>query len=325
MLWSSHKVENNKLYRIELEKTQVIINEIVTTELESLCQSNWARLSLFGAQPFSQQLKAFQDLTESLPDFYFMLRGDTSACIWDLYLKPELTESKFKSELAKSDFDYLFWPQENINQPPQLLLFDMDSTFIEIEVIDELAKRHNVGQQVIEVTEAAMRGELDFAESLVSRVKCLKGLTDDAIDQVASSLPVSKGVPELVDKAHHNGAKVAIVSGGFTPFVEKLKHSMSLFKVHANRLEIEEGQLTGRVLGEIVDAEAKAIFLRELCNQLEIVTSQTMAIGDGANDLKMMQEAGFNLAYKAKPKVQQAANGRINQTDLSWISKVFGW
>ena len=170
-----------------------------------------------------------------------------------------------------------------------------------------------------------MRGELDFAQSLLTRVDCLKGLAESAIAEIANDLPLSKGVVELVNAAKNNLCQTAIVSGGFTPFVEILKGKLNLFKVRANRLEICSGRLTGKLLGEIVDAKAKAIFLQELCDELYISPSQVIAIGDGANDLLMMQAAGFNLAYYAKPKVQEQANGRMNQTTLNQLIALFDW
>lgn len=224
----------------------------------------------------------------------------------------------------QSVFDYLMWPQFNF-EPPQLLLFDMDSTFIEIEVIDELAKCHGVGEQVAAVTESAMQGKLDFSQSLISRVACLRGLSTAAIEKIAGSLPISEGVPELVSKASINDCNVAIVSGGFTPFVEKLKQQMNLYQVHANRLKIEKGRLLGEVEGDIVDAQAKADFLNHLCHQLGLSSQQVMAIGDGANDLLMMHEAGINLAYRAKPAVVAQAKGRLDNCHLGRLSDIFNW
>ncbi|TQV73042.1 phosphoserine phosphatase SerB [Aliikangiella marina] len=320
MNWSSVKVERKQLY---LASDGGVSS--VSTARAALQTAEIVKISLFVNKSFDEQVDELGELTRGVPHFCFMLRGDEPTLVWDLYLAREHLEPMIQQELIRSDFDYLIWPENNLQMPPSLLLFDMDSTFIEIEVIDELARQHKVGEKVAAVTEAAMRGELDFAESLISRVACLSGLGVEAIEQIASRLPVSKGVPELVEKAHTNHSKIAIVSGGFKPFVEKLKHDMGLYRVHANQLEVNNDQLTGRVSGDIVDAQAKAVFLEELCQALEITLGQSMAIGDGANDLKMMEKAGFNLAYRAKPKVQATANGRINNTHLGWLAAVFDW
>ncbi|MCW8879896.1 MAG: phosphoserine phosphatase SerB [Kangiellaceae bacterium] len=243
--------------------------------------------------------------------------------VWHIHAEYDFVK-ELAETLKSSSFDFLLWPEQSL-QPPSLMLFDMDSTFIQIEVIDQLAIRQNVGEKVSQVTEAAMRGELDFSESLIARVACLQGLGQTAIDDIAENLPLSPGVDELVNAGKSNQCQVAIVSGGFTPFVEKLKQEMALYAVKANHLQIENGVLTGRVEGQIVDARVKAEYLQELCQALGLDLKLSMAIGDGANDLQMMNKAGFNLAYKAKPKVQQQANGRINQTTLASLIDVFGW
>ncbi|WP_444997319.1 phosphoserine phosphatase SerB [Aliikangiella sp. IMCC44359] len=288
-------------------------------------ETNLSRLSLFSHLSSDNQITEFAAMCQSFATTLWVRLVQTeSHCYWDIRADYQSLQSFIQQCVAGSCFDYLLWPELQI-LPPQLIVFDMDSTFVEIEVIDELAKRHNVGEQVSQVTEAAMRGELDFAESLVNRVSCLNGLPAKVIDEIAASLPISKGVEFLVEQAKKNNCQVAIVSGGFKPFVEHLKSSLGLFKVKANELKIEDGVITGELVGEIVDAKAKAEFLIDLCNQLKINTEQVLAVGDGANDLEMMAAAGFNLAYRAKPKVQAKANGRINFTHLGYLADVFGW
>ena len=256
-------------------------------------------------------------------------RKSLSCIVWEVIAEQPIVEA-ILSEIKAcnndllANLDYILWPNAQI-EPPKLLVFDMDSTFIQIEVIDELAKRHGVGDKVSAVTESAMRGELDFSESLISRVACLKGLDDSTIDDIASSLPLSEGVALLVEKCEQKETKVAIVSGGFTPFVSKLKESMAIYRVKANDLEVKNAMLTGRVLGQIVDAKAKATFVNQLMSELNLKPEQVMAIGDGANDLMMMNETGFNLAYRAKPAVQAQAKGRMNITHLNNLIQVFGW
>jgi len=315
MSQSSIHFERERIYCLkngQLTPTQPAQNQ------QSLC-------SVFSDQDLSEQIDAFLKMAQDWPvDVHFRLKqNDINGC-WEIFANHRVLHQLVNHSIAQSPFDYLLWP-ENTFKPPQLLLFDMDSTFIEIEVIDELARRHHVGEQVASVTEAAMRGELDFAESLVSRVACLKGLSESVIDEIAQSLPISTGVESLVKAASRNECKVAIVSGGFMPFVEKLKNDLGLYRVHANRLKVVAGELVGEVEGKIVDAQAKADFLLALCQSLNIQPEQAMAIGDGANDLLMMQQAGFNLAYKAKPKVQAEARGRINSTHLGRLSQIFSW
>ncbi len=307
-------VQFNQLYQVHSDEWS-LLSEI---------PQNSVKITLFAELELVRQVTAFTSLEKSLvssPVFRLVKRDNTF--FWEIF-----SESSDVNDICQktkdSEFDFICWPQ-GVDKPPKLILFDMDSTFIQIEVIDQLAARHNVGEKVAKVTEAAMQGKLDFAESLVSRVACLQGLNEAAIDDIAQSLPLSPGIPQLVEAAAKNNCYIAIVSGGFTPFVEKLKKELSLYKVKANVLEIESGQLTGKVLGSIVDAKAKAEFLSSLCEELELANSEVMAIGDGANDLLMMNEAGFNLAYHAKPTVQAQAKGRIEHTSFSLLPVVFGW
>jgi len=257
-------------------------------------------------------------------EVYFRKKSCDDLVYWEVYADKDLLDIWITKNINESNFDFILWPN-NYFKSPKLLVFDMDSTFIQIEVIDELARRHGVGDSVSKVTEAAMRGELDFSESLVSRVACLRGLASSTIGDIASNLPLSVGVKKLVEQSKKSDVKTAIVSGGFTPFVQHLKNTMDLFEVKANDLEIVDGRLSGKVLGDIVDAKAKADFVNYLKAQLNIQENEILTIGDGANDLLMMQESGFNLAYRAKPAVQEQANGRMNFTYLNHLIGVFDW
>ncbi len=269
---------------------------------------------------------SWQSLVESMQAAHsveFAIRQTESLSILDLYLADDVLESILSKWIQPSEWDFLLWPRSQ--QKPQLLVFDMDSTFIEIEVIDELAHRHGVGDSVAKVTEAAMRGELDFSESLVSRVACLKGLSESVIDSICQQLPLSQGVDKLVSQCRQANVNVAIVSGGFSPFVNYLKDKMGLFKVKANHLQVRDNLLTGQLDGEIVDAQAKAVFVNSLAQELNLSLDQVMTIGDGANDLEMMKVSGFSLAYRAKPAVQQQAAGRMNESYLNHLAEVFEW
>ncbi len=202
---------------------------------------------------------------------------------------------------------------------PGLLVMDMDSTAIQIECIDEIARLVGTGEQVAEVTEHAMRGELDFAQSLRQRVGTLRGADSAILAQVLDSLPLMPGLTELVRKLQAFGWQVAIASGGFTYFADALKQRLQLVHAEANCLGIEAGRLTGEVVGPIVDAERKAQVLRELALQYAISHGNTVGIGDGANDLKMLQAAGLGIAFHAKPKVQAQAKVVIRHADLMGV------
>ncbi|HDL8433106.1 phosphoserine phosphatase SerB [Yersinia enterocolitica] len=199
---------------------------------------------------------------------------------------------------------------------PGLLVMDMDSTAIQIECIDEIAKLAGVGEEVAAVTERAMQGELDFSASLRQRVATLKGADANILKQVRDELPLMPGLTSLVRKLQALDWHVAIASGGFTYYAEYLRDKLRLVEVAANELEIKDGKLTGKVLGPIVDAQYKADTLLKLAEKLNISVAQTVAIGDGANDLKMMQAAGLGLAFHAKPKVYAKAKVAIRHGDL---------
>ena len=198
-----------------------------------------------------------------------------------------------------------------------LLVMDMDSTAIQIECIDEIAKLAGTGDMVSAITERAMRGELDFSQSLRQRVATLKGAPESILQEVKQHLPLMPGLVETVKELKNHGWKVAIASGGFTYFAEVLQQKLGLDFIAANQFEIIDGKLTGNVQGAIVDAQYKAQTLQQLAQQFHIATENTVAIGDGANDLAMMQVANVGVAYHAKPKVQQLAQVIVNFTDLT--------
>ena len=202
---------------------------------------------------------------------------------------------------------------------PGLLVMDMDSTAIEIECIDEIAKLAGSGEQVAEVTERAMRGELDFAASLRQRVATLKDADATILQQVRDRLPLMPGLTSLVPKLQALGWHVAIASGGFTYFAEYLRDTLHLSAIAANVLEIRDGKLTGEVLGDIVDAKYKAEMLLKLAERFEIAPEQTVAIGDGANDLLMIQASALGIAYHAKPKVNEKTEVIIRHADLMGV------
>jgi len=199
---------------------------------------------------------------------------------------------------------------------PGLVVLDMDSTSITIECIDEIAKLAGVGEEVAQITELAMQGELDFAQSLRARVAKLQGIKLSLLDEIADELPLMPGMIELVEQFKAHGWKVAIASGGFTYFADNLKQLLALDDAVSNVLAVEDGVLTGELIGRIVDAQVKADTVVALAAKYNVSLSQTIAIGDGANDLVMMKQAGLGIAYHAKPLVQQQASVAINQGNL---------
>lgn len=207
----------------------------------------------------------------------------------------------------------------------KLVAMDMDSTLITIECIDEIADMQGLKPQVAEITEAAMRGELDFSESLKRRVALLEGLEASALERVYEErLRLSPGAEEMLKAVQAAGLKTLLVSGGFTYFTERLKPRLGLDYTRANELEIVDGKLTGRVLGEIVDADVKKQTVEHVCAAMGIRPDQAIVMGDGANDLKMMSVAGMSVAFRAKPVVREQASVALNFVGLDGILHLLG-
>jgi phosphoserine phosphatase len=207
----------------------------------------------------------------------------------------------------------------------RLVAFDMDSTLIAVEVIDELAKAWGVGEKVSAITESAMRGELDFGQSLAKRLSLLKGMPVETLDTVAARIPLNDGAEKLVRNLKRFGYKTAVISGGFTFFGDKLKARLGIDYVHANKLKIEDGKLTGEVDGEIVDAKRKAELLEAIAASENISLKQTIAVGDGANDLPMLNLAGLGIAFRAKPVVKEGAGHAISTLGLDAVLYLLGF
>jgi phosphoserine phosphatase len=206
----------------------------------------------------------------------------------------------------------------------RLVCFDMDSTLIEQEVIDELAIEAGVGEQVAEITERAMQGELDFQQSFRARVALLKGLDAAVLPKIAERLTVTEGAERLISTLKSLGYKTAILSGGFQYFAEYLQQKLGLDEVHANVLDVADGKVTGEVKGHIVDGARKALLLRELADKMGISLEQAIAVGDGANDLPMLSIAGLGVAFRAKPLVRQNANQAISSVGLDGVLYLLG-
>lgn len=207
----------------------------------------------------------------------------------------------------------------------RLVCFDMDSTLIKAEVIDELARRHGVGDEVAEVTERAMRGELDFKASFRERMSKLAGLDESVLAEIAEELPLMDGVERLMVNLKRLGYRTAILSGGFTYFARHLQERLGFDEIHANELVIENGRVTGEVSEPIVDAERKAELLESIALREGFTLAQTIAVGDGANDLKMLAKAGIGIAFRAKPMVRAQARQAISTVGLDGVLYLLGY
>jgi phosphoserine phosphatase len=205
-----------------------------------------------------------------------------------------------------------------------LIQLDVDSTFIQQEAIELLANRAGVLEQVSTITEAAMRGELDFSESLIARLKLLKGLPEDVIREVSQEIKLTDGALELVQALHQRGHAIALVSGGFRQIMQDTVTELAIDYFRANELEIIDGFLTGNVVGAIIDRNAKAVALREFAELAGVDMSNTVAIGDGANDLGMMEIAEISIAFNAKPIVEQSADFSIKEPSLRSVMEIIG-
>jgi phosphoserine phosphatase len=236
---------------------------------------------------------------------------------------------QFKSALLElaSHFDIdIAYQEDNIfRRNRRLVVFDMDSTLIDAEVIDELAHEAGVGDQVAAITEAAMQGEIDFKSSFTQRMALLKGLDASVLQSVAERLRLNEGAEHLISTLKKLGFKTAIVSGGFTFFGEYLQQRLGVDYVYANQLDIDDGQVTGRVTGEIIDGQRKAELLREIAEREGLMLQQVIAVGDGANDLPMLSIAGLGIAFRAKPLVKASAKQSISNLGLDGILYLLGY
>jgi len=247
----------------------------------------------------------------------FSVRGEPEN---PLLLKNALLELS-----SQYDIDVAFQEDSIFRRNRRLVVFDMDSTLIDAEVIDELAIEAGVGEQVAAITEAAMQGEIDFKQSFTQRMALLKGLDVSVLQSVAERLRLNEGAEHLISTLRKLGYKTAIVSGGFTFFAEYLQQRLGVDYVYANQLDIKDGLVTGQVSGDIIDGQRKAELLREIAAKEGLKLQQVIAVGDGANDLPMLGIAGLGIAFRAKPLVKASAEQSISNLGLDGILYLLGY
>lgn len=246
------------------------------------------------------------------------------ADVIDIYVNDcaKEVQDKVLDYARELQFDIVFQPVEH--RQKKLVVFDMDSTLIKNECIDLIAKKAGVEPLVAQITERAMRGELDFTASLKERVSLLKGVPDTIYEELKSQIVFTPGAHELCSRLKSLGIKTAVLSGGFLPLATWVKGQLGLDYAFANVLESSDHQLTGRTLGTIVDGKRKAELVKEIARENQVVLEDVLAVGDGSNDLPMMSVAGFGVAFCAKPVVQKLAPSRINSGDLADILYILG-
>ena len=237
----------------------------------------------------------------------------------------EALTREFLEISSRVGIDISFQEDDIYYRNRRLVCFDMDSTLIQTEVMDELARRAGCGDEVSAITESAMRGEIDFRESFTRRLSTLKGLPESVLKEVAESLPLTEGAERLISTLKRYGYKTAIISGGFSYFGEYLKKKLGIDYVFANELEIKDGYLTGGYVGDIVDGPRKADYLKTLAKIEGISTQQVVALGDGANDLPMLRTAGLGIAFQAKPTVKENASHAISSMGLDGVLYLLGY
>ena len=260
-----------------------------------------------------------QELDSSIPTracVEFSVRGDADQAV---------LREKFLAVSKDLNVDIAVQEDNVYRRNRRLVAFDMDSTLIEAEVIDELAAAAGVGEQVAEITERAMLGEIDFTESFHQRVALLKGLSGDVLQEIAERLPVTEGAERLIRNLKSLGYTTVILSGGFNYFGNYLKDKLGIDYVFANELDMEDGIVTGKVTGTVVDGNRKAQLLREIAEKEGIRLEQTIAVGDGANDLPMLSIAGLGIAFRAKPLVQESAKQSISTLGLDGVLYLLGY
>lgn len=302
---------------------------IITVLARKITADHIARVSAIIAE-FKLNIDRIERLSGRVPlsdDAPETVEQNSKACV-EISARGQLDDDEFRQRCmvlaSELDIDVAYQEDTMFRRNRRLVAFDMDSTLIDAEVIDELAKAAGVGAQVAEITERAMRGELDFTASFCARVALLKGLDESVLQQIAARLRLNEGAERLVSTLKKMGYKTAILSGGFNYFGQHLQRRLGIDYVFANELEIRHGKVTGDVVGQVVDGQRKAALLREIAARENISLEQVIAVGDGANDLPMLSIAGLGIAFRAKPIVKQSARQAISTLGLDGILYLLG-
>lgn len=296
----------------------VVSRKITAQMLAALSEATAAQdLNIDNIRRLTGRIPLLEDDRTPMASIEFSMRGN----IKDVEkLQKQLIEMS-----SEYGMDISFQRESMFRRMRRVICFDMDSTLIQTEVIDELAIRAGVGDQVKAITESAMRGEIDFTESFTQRVALLKGLDVSVMEDIAVNLPITEGCDRLMRVLKLMGYKIAILSGGFTYFGAYLQRKFGIDYMYANQLEVEDGKLTGRYIGEVVDGRRKAELLRLIAQVEKVDLMQTVAVGDGANDLPMLGLAGLGIAFHAKPKVKETAKQSISTVGLDGILYFLGY
>jgi phosphoserine phosphatase len=298
-------------------------------EVEAISQRNLYVLTHFGGtRALAELSKILGEENVNIETIASMNHHGTRSVEMTISVNEVLSLSRLKERLMiksrELDMDLALQKMEAYRKNKRLIFFDMDSTLVDMEVIDEMARRAGVHQEVARITEKAMRGDFDFEESLIQRVALLKGLSVEELSQIRDDIPLSEGVEELVTTLKWLGYKMGVVTGGFDFFSNHLKEKLHLDFAHANRLEVKKGVLTGRVLGKIIDAAEKARIVNQTACDEGILLDQTVVVGDGANDALMLGQAGLGIAYNAKRGLDRVANVALGRARLAHIFHLLG-
>lgn len=308
------ELKKNDSYAEEMEGEKFILNCVSTTNLTASFVNEVAEL-------FAKSKINILRIDNVNPKNFEILEIATT-------VPPFFDLTQVKAELLnisnKHEVDIAFLKDNVFRRSKRLIVFDMDSTLIQTEVIDEIAELCGIGEKVKAITESAMNGEIDFDQSLTQRVGLLEGLETSKLDSIIENLPYTPGVREFIQTVKKLGYKVAIISGGFTYFANAIKDELGIDYAFANELEMHEGKLTGKVKGAIVNAEQKETILRLIAQQEQISLEQVVAIGDGANDLPMLSAAGLGIAFHAKQIVREKASNQLSHGPMTSILHFLG-